>query len=457
MCIGITTKGNTLPTTKPLQIRHNAEYFPVPVDAIKSKSLGMDLFLIYENGQVVLYRTQGSSYSTADCAQITTKGITHFYVPKSQHRQFQAAVELQLEHAYNDPAISQSERARIIRGACSRMIKDFMQDPRASGLSESISNMATRFDHWLSEDQSKFGLLLEMSEHDFYTSTHMVNVGVSCGLLGAELLGQDDPMVRDLMHGGLVHDLGKFGVPVDVLNKEGKLTDVEWDLIRQHPQVGAQILETQPNTTRTILDMTLSHHERLDGKGYPNGLTESEITLASKICAVVDIYDALTSARPYRGPIPPRVVLDIMRKDVGTAIDQSVFKAWERVIERLIAEDPERALPEIAGGSPTSLPSLESMIPNAILQSEPEQIIEEPQREVCLERTNGEELMVEILSADIEQMTLLTSAAFRPGEKVKLFESSSSELSMIYKSKYFDSLGSVICVFAIIERNKKAA
>lgn len=442
------------------EYRHNAEYFPVPVDALKSNNLEMDIYLIYANNRVVLYRARGTSYSAADSASILKKGISHFYVPITQHRQFQSALKAQIVNSYDDPTIGNTERARIVRGACSKMIEDFMHDPTRPGLTDSIDEMATQFNSWMSEDQSKFSYLLEMSDHDFYTTTHMINVGIACGMLGAELLGTDDPLVPKLMYGGLIHDIGKAGVSVEVLNKEGKLTDDEWAQIRRHPQNGADILKKQPNQEAITVDMTLNHHERLDGKGYPNGLTESELTLPSKICAVVDIYDAMTSARPYRGPIPPRTVLDIMRKDVGTAIDQTIFEAWERVVNRLLDQDPTRASPEVEGDSLRPLPTLQGMIPNAITQDEPDEpevVIPAHSNKVSVRRSTGEVIDAEILEMDIDLLTLITSFRFKPSESLIVCRPVGPDMSVVYKSKQFDRNGAVICVFDIIARIAKAA
>lgn len=147
--------------------RLNSEYFPVPIDALRSDTLGVDLYLVYGNGSVVLYRKTGAAYSVSDCEKLTKKGISHFYIPLTQHRKFQQAMTQQLADVYDDPSVGRAERTRIVRGACGRMIEDFMHNPGAPGLSATIGDMATRFSGWCSEDASKFSYLLDMSEHDY--------------------------------------------------------------------------------------------------------------------------------------------------------------------------------------------------------------------------------------------------------------------------------------------------
>ncbi|MCC5822063.1 MAG: HD-GYP domain-containing protein [Phycisphaerales bacterium] len=423
-----------------------AEYFPVAIDVLNSSELELDLYLVHGGGKPVLYRSTGSAYSVSDCALLAERGITHLYVPITQHRGFQALVSKQLTEAYEDPALGRAERCRIVRGSCGKMIEDFMADPTLPGLGGTIASMADRFSAWCTEDETKFGYLLDMSEHDFYTISHMVNVGVGCGLLGAELLGTEHAMVRDLVLGGLVHDVGKRGVPAEVLNKEGKLTDAEWALIRAHPQTGAEILSGQEQPEPLAVEMALSHHERLDGKGYPRGLVEAKIGLPARICAVVDVYDAMTTARPYRGPIAPRKVLAKMREEIGTAFDGEVFGAWERVVERMLEADPERAVPDDPGAE---VPALSEIMP--VPESVPAGTDAPTGRTVVVRRADGSGLAGELVERTFEGMTLNVAARFRAGERVHLLEPGHKPWVATFRSTRINCDGVPLSVFKFSE------
>lgn len=343
-----------------------SSFFPVPIDALNTRELELDLYLIHAGAKPVLYRSVGSAYSMADCDKLVEQGITHLYVPTGQHTAFRRLMTDRLVQAYEDPSLGRAERCRIVRASCGKMIEDLMSFPQIDGIAETIGAMAERFSAWCTGDEDKFGYLLDMSEHDFYTATHMVNVGVGCGMLCAEPLGPDNDLMREIVQGGLIHDIGKRGVPGEILNKEGKLTEDEWVQIRTHPLIGAQILSTQSGVGEIAMAMTRDHHERLDGRGYPNGIACADISLPARICAVVDIYDAMASARPYRGPIPPTRVLDSLREEAGTVLDKSVFEAWERVIRRQIERDPSRCVPDRPDAT---TPSLRAMMPSAPKQT----------------------------------------------------------------------------------------
>lgn len=425
----------------------HAEYFPVPIDAIVSDGLVFDLYLVYGDGKAVLYRKCGASYDTRDVEALREKGFTHFYVPNVQHQQFQRAMCEQACNTFEDASIAREKRTRIVRDSCGKMIENFMTAQRIDGMSETLGMMAGKFSEWCSNDKSEFGYLLEMSEHDFYTTTHMVNVGVGCTLLAAELLGNDHELVQDLSLGGLIHDVGKFGVPAEVLNKEGKLSDDEWALIRSHPEHGAAILRGQEDISPLIVDMALSHHERLDGKGYPNGIGGEKIGLPARICAVVDVYDALSSSRPYRGPIAPRAVLDMMREDVGKAFDAKVFGAWEGIILRMLEEDPKRA------ASTTEKPTMKlaAMLPSPIAQSRPEHGY------MSIHRADGTIIRAAVIESSLCEVTLDVDARLQANERVELRPEAGESQYARYISKHLGSRGESLLVFRMLAVSRSVA
>ncbi len=416
-------------------------FFPVPIDGIGDHELGVDLYLSHEHKTPVLYRAKGSSYSNADFVNLREQGITHFYIPNVQHCQFQEMLRNRIGEAIGDDKVNREERVRIVRDSCGKMIEDFTSNASLPGLSDTINEIAGQFSQWCASESTEFEYLYEMSEHDFYTTTHMVNVGVGCTLLASELLGAGHPQIQRITLGGLIHDVGKRGVDTEILNKEGKLSDEEWQQIRNHPQVGYEILCDQEGMDPLAIDMTLNHHERLDGKGYPNGISGDEISLPARICSVVDIYDALSSARPYRGPIPPCKVLEMMSEDVGSAIDSTVFEAWRRVLGRMLEADPERAVADKPG---LKVPSMQSMLPSQQCQERPADGC------VLLKRASGESFDLSVdSSVKCGEIGLVCDTKFTPGEQVQLrFEDGVSE-KVSFVGFRFNAKGQGLAVFKL--------
>jgi HD-GYP domain-containing protein (c-di-GMP phosphodiesterase class II) len=145
----------------------------------------------------------------------------------------------------------------------------------------------------------------------------------------ANLLGTTDATaLGEIAAAALLHDIGKRHIPAHILNKPGKLTDDEWELIREHPTTGFREVATREDLTWAQLMVIYQHHERLDGSGYPCGLPSEEIHPWAKICAVADVFDALTCHRPYRGPMPRKEVCEYLEKHAGVWFDAEAVACW---------------------------------------------------------------------------------------------------------------------------------
>lgn len=166
-----------------------------------------------------------------------------------------------------------------------------------------------------------------------YTAGHSDRVALFADMI-AEELGLTPAKRRFLKRAALLHDLGKLGVSNQILDKAGKLNEDEWQAVRQHPAQSRTIL-SQIAAFEDLARVAGDHHERLDGKGYPRGIAGDAICPETRIITVADIFDALTATRPYRGPLPVSKAFEIMRGDVGSAIDENCFAALERAMARL--------------------------------------------------------------------------------------------------------------------------
>ncbi len=168
-----------------------------------------------------------------------------------------------------------------------------------------------------------------LKTHDDYSYLH--SVAVSALMLAlARQLKLDERLVRIAGIGGLMHDLGKAFMPLEILNKPGRLTDEEFAIMKQHSGAGAQALE-EGGCEPDVVDIVLHHHERMDGRGYPHGLKDDEISLLSRMGAVCDVYDAVTSVRPYKRPWDPAMAMREMARWDGH-FDTRVFNAFVKSV-----------------------------------------------------------------------------------------------------------------------------
>ncbi len=201
-------------------------------------------------------------------------------------------------------------------------------------------------------------LVAAIDKKDRYTSGHSERVGLLAKLTG-RAMGLPPEDVQELEWAGLLHDIGKIGIPEAILNKPGSLSPLEYAIIKGHPQMSYDVLRPVASLSR-VLVAVVQHHENYDGTGYPNRLKGEEISLAGRILHVVDVFDALTSARSYRTAYDVDRALAILRQDAGTKLDPAVVESFMTVmtkLERLQQTDLEElfALPHVAIGEPSGV------------------------------------------------------------------------------------------------------
>jgi putative nucleotidyltransferase with HDIG domain len=173
---------------------------------------------------------------------------------------------------------------------------------------------------------------------DPYTAGHQQKVAGLASVIAREM-GMDDLAVDHLIMAATVHDIGKMYVPADILSKPGKLSTLEWEIIKTHAQGGYEIL-AGIEFSRPVAKMVLQHHERLDGSGYPNGLKDGEILLEAKILAVADVVEAMASHRPYRPALGIDMALHEIEHQKGELYDPEVVEICLRLFrEKLFSFD----------------------------------------------------------------------------------------------------------------------
>lgn len=172
--------------------------------------------------------------------------------------------------------------------------------------------------------------LARLKTADEYTYMHSVAV---CGLMIAlaRQLGLSPPLVQEAGLAGLFHDVGKMAIPEAILTKRAALTEAEFACVRHHPVEGVRMLRQSPHISALVLDVCLHHHEKNDGSGYPYGLVQDQISLFAKMAAVCDVYDAVTSERPYKHAWSPADAIRKMAEWTGH-FDARVFQAFVRCV-----------------------------------------------------------------------------------------------------------------------------
>ena len=181
-------------------------------------------------------------------------------------------------------------------------------------------------------------LVKSLEERDEYTYGHSQKVAELAEKIAQEF-GLPEKHVERIKTAALLHDVGKIGIPDSILKKTGRLSESEFNEIKKHPEIGWELLRSIKRFQKGEALWVKYHHEKIDGTGYPEGLKGDEIPLESKIIAVADVFDALTSDRPYRKAMDQKKAVELMKDMTGTSIDPDIFEVFLKVLER---EDEKR-------------------------------------------------------------------------------------------------------------------
>jgi len=198
-------------------------------------------------------------------------------------------------------------------------------DPRAArALVDSLAQA-------VSANRTALIALTALKNYDNYTFTHMVNVSILT-MSQARALGIDGAILRELGLAALMHDIGKVRTPTEILNKPEKLTDSEFAVMRMHVVDGAEILRRTPEMPAIAPVIAFEHHLRLDGTGYPFGVSRSGLNVGTMLCSIADVYDAMRSQRVYQQAFPSDRILEVMKRSDGQQFDQHLVRRFTQLL-----------------------------------------------------------------------------------------------------------------------------
>jgi putative nucleotidyltransferase with HDIG domain len=185
--------------------------------------------------------------------------------------------------------------------------------------------------HAVAQNRTALLALTTLKNYDNYTFTHMVNVSILT-MGQARGLGIDGPLLREFGLAALMHDIGKVKTPLEVLNKPDKLTDAEFTIIKRHVVDGAEILRKTPDIPALAPVVAFEHHLRMDGSGYPHGVTRSALNVGTMLCSIADVYDAMRSQRGYQQAFPSERILEVLKRNDGQQFDQNLVRRFVQLI-----------------------------------------------------------------------------------------------------------------------------
>ncbi len=289
----------------------------VPLAILRVEAVtDFDLHLrVPHSDRFVLYRSANLVFEEQHRAQLERSQVREVYIARTARREYLGYVEEHLESVIHDPRLPAEEKSSLLYECAAQLAQDVFEKPWVGGSIKRAQRIVQHTVDCLLSNSDYLANLIGIMSCDYYTYTHSVNVCVFGLALGLHM-GMSSAELHELGAGLLLHDVGKSTIDPAILTKPGPLSPAEWDVIRTHPERGVEILSQTQSLQPSSLAVVLEHHERCSGKGYPRGLRGHEIHIFAKIAALADVFDALTTQRPYRDAMESFAAIRLMQTEM---------------------------------------------------------------------------------------------------------------------------------------------
>jgi len=310
------------------------------VDTVSS----FNIYIKVKKDKMVLYHSGGDKFTREVRDNLLNNKVNIVYIKREDQEEYIDYLEKNLSGILADKKLECEKKAEIAHLSVSSIAKEFFKHPRAQTVQRYKHTIHSMMDFVMKEEGAIRNLIL-LTSYDFTTYVHSVNVGVfSIGLAKSLLAGDPSHDMKELASGFFLHDIGKCRIPLKILHKRGTLTKDEWEVMRRHPELGYELLEELNVLTKEAKIIVMQHHERQNGRGYPKGLKGDKIHIYSKICSIADVFEALTSRRPYKQRLSAFEALKIMRNDMREEFDPHFFSKFILLFSEKNIEPPKEKL-----------------------------------------------------------------------------------------------------------------
>jgi HD-GYP domain-containing protein (c-di-GMP phosphodiesterase class II) len=307
------------------------EYTAISKDAlVENTKIEFDVFLkndLSGRSRYILFCRGNQEFSAERKGELLSRNTHRLYISTKDTGKYLRYQEKNLKQIVEDSSKSSLQKSGALYQVASNLAQDILENPKSGENIERASAWVGNTISHILQNENTFSSLFQVASHDYHTTTHSINVSV-IGLLFGKYLSLDPNELECLGTGLLLHDIGKSTLPQDILNKNGDLTSEEFLEIKKHPKAGLDLLEHRDDIDGLSLKVVIQHHENNDGTGYPYGIGGSDIHLFGHIARLVDVYDAMTSDRPYAAAMRPFATLAEIKKENQICFNEELLKEF---------------------------------------------------------------------------------------------------------------------------------
>ncbi|MFY9142555.1 HD-GYP domain-containing protein [Sulfuricurvum sp.] len=300
----------------------------------EGSQLDFDLFLSNDT------KTSMSLFLQSDTAvdgnaKVKLREIETLYISSEEEELYNAYVSRHLQSIAKSTDIPTEQKARLVYEKAAEAIDSMFKNPESLENVKNVQPVVNNFIEIILHDNSAVESLMKITAHDYYTHTHSINVSIYTLSLGS-FLGISGKDLEVLGMAAILHDLGKSKIDYEVINKNGKLTDEEFNHMKGHPAFGHEIALKLGITDERILSGIRHHHEKVEGGGYPDNLKGDQISQFARIIGTCDVFDALSTKRSYKDPMSSFESLLLMKQQMKGHLDMSMVDAFIKMLRKQV-------------------------------------------------------------------------------------------------------------------------
>jgi HD-GYP domain-containing protein (c-di-GMP phosphodiesterase class II) len=310
-------------------------YIPVSLATLSLSDVTEFPLYIWDGQESAIRLYCGADYPIGadDLRRLADRGIRKLFVALNDNERYEQYVRRNFATILTNESLAISQRFSCLNELVRDVLSEAFAHRDVENVVEAAGQLAVHTVELICHADVMAPELMKVLHHDYHTFTHSANVAYFCVILAKAWGISDRSDLERIATGALLHDVGKLEIPERILKKRGPLDDDEWQVIRRHPIVGFRMLSHRQDLTYGQLMMVYQHHERMDGSGYPVGISERRIHPWAQLCAIVDVYEALTSHRPYRPKLPMGYAIPILDLQAGPRINKGMWECWKTIIQ----------------------------------------------------------------------------------------------------------------------------
>lgn len=313
-------------------MEENEIYVPVSLESIEPVIFPDVALFIKTGGNYVLYKSNGRDFSDRDHERLSKNGVEFVFVSKDDMDVITSHMESSAERLLKSDILNAKAKGKMIYQTSINFVDDIFNNPEKSTDLQRTKRLIENLMLFLSDNPEAITSLESVMSHNYHTFVHSLQVTSLTLLIHSEAFTLSRDEMLDVGTGAILHDFGKIFVPQEILNKTGKLTSAEIEILKRHPEEGYAFLQSKGVLSPVALTIVRLHHERCNGSGYPLGLENRDIPRSAQITGIADVYCTLTTDIHGNKTMPPHIAVQLMRGQMKDLFAPHLLDVLEKLV-----------------------------------------------------------------------------------------------------------------------------